>query len=114
MPCFVFAFFRLSFCGTFLAFWFLPSVPPFLLLLLLLLILVLSLTGHYDCGAVRAASARQDLGTLENWLRMIRDVYRLHKEYLDLIYNEEKRHFSLVELNVIEQCLNIYKAGKRL
>ena len=44
------------------------------------------LSGHYDCGAVRAATARQDLGTLENWLRMIRDVYRLHKEYLDLIY----------------------------
>lgn len=43
-------------------------------------------TGHYNCGAVRAATARQDLGTLENWLRMIRDVYRLHKEYLDLIY----------------------------
>jgi carbonic anhydrase len=43
-------------------------------------------TGHYNCGAIRAATSRQDLGTLENWLRMIRDVYRLHKEYLDLIY----------------------------
>lgn len=42
-------------------------------------------TGHYDCGAVRAASMRQDLGTLENWLRQIRDVYRLHKDYLDLL-----------------------------
>lgn len=46
----------------------------------------MGIIGHYDCGAVRAATARQDLGTLENWLRMIRDVYRLHKEYLDLIY----------------------------
>lgn len=42
-------------------------------------------TGHYQCGAVKAATARQDLGTLENWLRLIRDVYRLHKEQLDLI-----------------------------
>jgi carbonic anhydrase len=42
-------------------------------------------TGHYDCGAVRAAASRQDLGLLENWLRLIRDVYRLHKDYLDLI-----------------------------
>ncbi len=42
-------------------------------------------TGHYDCGAVRAATARQDLGTLENWLRLIRDVYRLHNDALSHI-----------------------------
>lgn len=42
-------------------------------------------TGHYACGAVKAATARQDLGTLENWLRLIRDVYRLHKDALDPI-----------------------------
>ena len=65
--------------------------------------------GHYDCGAVRASVRRQDLGELsflilsmqcccvvtsppfdtsgllENWLRLIRDVYRIHKDYLDLI-----------------------------
>jgi hypothetical protein len=35
---------------------------------------------------VRASVKRQDLGLLENWLRQIRDVYRLHKEYLDLIH----------------------------
>ena len=40
-------------------------------------------TGHYDCGAIRASTKRQDLGLLENWLRQIRDVYRLHKESLD-------------------------------
>ncbi len=40
-------------------------------------------TGHYDCGAIEAASSRQDLGTLEHWLRQIRDVYRLHKDTLD-------------------------------
>ena len=42
-------------------------------------------TGHYDCGAVRAATARQDLGTLENWLRLIRDVNRLHNTTLSQI-----------------------------
>eukprot|EP01035_Chromulina_nebulosa_P023204 gene23204-30078_t len=68
-------------------------------------------TGHYDCGAVRAATSRQDLGLLEHWLRQIRDVHRLHKEYLDLIEDEEKKHSSLVELNVVEQCLNLYKTG---
>mmetsp|Transcript_33101 Transcript_33101/g.72925 ORF Transcript_33101/g.72925 Transcript_33101/m.72925 type:complete len:292 (+) Transcript_33101:123-998(+) len=68
-------------------------------------------TGHYDCGAIRAATQRQDLGLLENWLRQIRDVYRLHKDYLDLIDDDEVRHLTLVELNVIEQCLNLYKTG---
>lgn len=40
-------------------------------------------SGHYECGAVRAATQRQDLGLLENWLRQIRDVHRLHQAYLD-------------------------------
>lgn len=34
---------------------------------------------------MRAATKRQDLGLLENWLRLIRDVYRIHKDYIDLI-----------------------------
>uniref|UniRef100_A0A7S3M860 Carbonic anhydrase n=1 Tax=Spumella elongata TaxID=89044 RepID=A0A7S3M860_9STRA len=67
--------------------------------------------GHYDCGAVRAATKRQDLGLLENWLRLIRDVYRLHREYIDLITDDERKHLTLVELNVVEQCLNLYKTG---
>jgi carbonic anhydrase len=68
--------------------------------------------GHYQCGAIRAATSRQDLGTLENWLRLIRDVYRLHKLDLDKIKDDnELLHRKLVQLNVIEQCLNIYKAG---
>lgn len=68
-------------------------------------------TGHYDCGAVRASTARQDLGTLENWLRLIRDVQRLHRDQLDGIKDSEEKHRSLVELNVVEQCLNIFKVG---
>ena len=60
---------------------------------------------------MRAATKRQDLGLLENWLRQIRDVHRLHKDYLDLIHDEEQRHMTLVELNVVEQCLNLYKTG---
>ena len=35
----------------------------------------------------------------------------MHKDYLDLISDEEQCHCSLVELNVIEQCLNLYKTG---
>ncbi len=68
-------------------------------------------TGHYDCGAVRAASSRQDLGTLENWLRLIRDVHRLHKDTIGNILDSDTRHKALVELNVVEQCLNVFKTG---
>lgn len=68
-------------------------------------------TGHYDCGAIRAATSRQDLGTLEHWLRSIRDVYRLHRRDLDSLESDEDKHFALVELNVIEQCLNMFKTG---
>ncbi len=41
----------------------------------------------------------------------IRDVGRLHKAELDAITDPEDKHRRLVELNVIEQCLNIYKTG---
>jgi carbonic anhydrase len=67
--------------------------------------------GHYDCGAVHASMKRQDLGLLENWIRSIRDVYRIHQQAMSLIECPDLRHKRLVELNVIEQCLNVYKTG---
>jgi carbonic anhydrase len=37
--------------------------------------------GHYDCGGVRASRENLDHAPpLENWLRSIRDVYRLHNK----------------------------------
>lgn len=73
--------------------------------------------GHYDCGGVRAAMGKinfdsRDLGSpLEDWLRNIRDVCRLHDAELSTIDDPESRVERLVELNVIEQCLNIFKTG---
>merc|ERR1711935_941830 len=73
--------------------------------------------GHYDCGVVRASLSRshldsRDLGSpLEDWLRNIRDVQRLHAEELTAISDPEQKVRRVVELNVIEQCLNIYKTG---
>ena len=67
--------------------------------------------GHYDCGGVRAATEMKEHGVLDAWLSNIRDVYRLHREELDSILDTEKRHRRLVELNVAEQCLNLYKTG---
>ena len=68
--------------------------------------------GHYECGGVRAAEASNDhAAPLETWLRNIRDVYRLHKTELDAITDANQRHRRLVELNVIEQCLNVFKCA---
>lgn len=65
--------------------------------------------GHYNCGGVRAAMLPKDMGILNPWLRNIRDVYRLHKDELNAIANEDKRYERLVELNVQEQCINVTK-----
>ena len=67
--------------------------------------------GHYYCGGVKAAMESKDLGILNPWLRNIRDVYRLHKQELDLITNEEEKYKRLVELNVQEQCVNVLKTS---
>lgn len=67
--------------------------------------------GHYGCGGVKAALQAQDLGILNPWLRNIRDVYRLHKQELNALTNEEDRYNRLVELNVQEQCVNLIKTA---
>jgi len=73
--------------------------------------------GHYGCGGVIAATTPRDLGMIENWLRNIRDVYRIHNEELKELSDESTegnlsvRHRRLVELNIAEQCMNVYKLG---
>ncbi len=67
--------------------------------------------GHYYCGGVKAAMQHEDFGILNPWLRNIRDVYRLHKDELNAIEDEETKYMRLVELNVEEQCLNVIKTA---
>ncbi len=67
--------------------------------------------GHYFCGGVKAAMQAQDLGILNPWLRNIRDVYRIHREELNSINDEEAKYKRLVELNVQEQCINVIKTA---
>jgi carbonic anhydrase len=67
--------------------------------------------GHYACGGVKAAMQSADLGILNPWLRNIRDVYRLHKNELNAIENEDEKYDRLVELNVQEQCVNLIKTA---
>lgn len=67
--------------------------------------------GHFACGGVKAAMQSADLGILNPWLRNIRDVYRLHKNELNAIEDEDKRYDRLVQLNVKEQCVNLIKTA---
>ncbi|MFN3841577.1 MAG: carbonate dehydratase [Cyclobacteriaceae bacterium] len=67
--------------------------------------------GHYGCGGVKAAMGSQQFGIIDNWLRNIKDVYRIHQAELDGITDEEKRFERLVELNVIEQVFDLTKTS---
>ncbi|MFN4975044.1 MAG: carbonic anhydrase [Bacteroidota bacterium] len=68
--------------------------------------------GHYGCGGVKAAMTNHDFKQVLNmWLRNIKDVYRLHRQELDGISEEEKRFDRLVELNVIEQVHHLAKTS---
>lgn len=64
-------------------------------------------TGHYGCGGVLAAMSNDQFGLIDNWLRHIKDVYRLHADELDAITDMTKRSDRLVELNVIENVHNL-------
>ena len=68
-------------------------------------------TGHYGCGGVNAAMGNNQFGLIDNWLRHIKDVYRLHADELDAIENETERSNRLVELNVIENVNNLCKTS---
>src|SRR5215217_4449374 len=65
--------------------------------------------GHYGCGGVAAALSNKQFGLIDNWLRHIKDVYRLHSHELDRITDNEHKVNRLVELNVVEQAYNLCK-----
>lgn len=67
--------------------------------------------GHYGCGGVNAAMKNESIGLIDNWIRHIKDVYRLHKAELDGIEDEKKRFDRFVELNVKEQVYDLAKTS---
>lgn len=67
--------------------------------------------GHYGCGGVHAAMQEKSYGLIDNWLREIRDVYRIHSDELNSISDDDQKFDRLVELNVLEQCINIIKTS---
>jgi carbonic anhydrase len=67
--------------------------------------------GHYGCGGVAAAMGNKQVGLIDNWLRHIKDVYRLHQDELNSIEDMQKRTDRFVELNVIEQVMDLAKTS---
>jgi carbonic anhydrase len=61
--------------------------------------------GHYDCGGIKAALAKQrtDLTLVNKWLIHIKDIYRLHQDEIEPLQTQSERVNRLVELNIIEQ-----------
>ena len=62
--------------------------------------------GHYGCGGVAASMEDRDHGLIDNWLRHIRDVDRLHAHHLEGL-DAHARLDRLCELNVREQTTNV-------
>lgn len=67
--------------------------------------------GHYGCGGVKAAMTQHSFGIINKWLRNIKDVYRIHKDEIDVFEDEEDRADRLIELNVMEQVYNLAKTS---
>ena len=68
--------------------------------------------GHYGCGGIKAAMTNHDYNYVLNmWLRSIKDVYRLYRDELSAITDEEHRADRLVELNVKEQVIHLAKTS---
>jgi carbonic anhydrase len=67
--------------------------------------------GHYGCGGVKAAMENNSIGIIDNWIRHIKDVYRLHKKELDAIEDKKERFNKFVETNVREQVLDLAKTS---
>ena len=67
--------------------------------------------GHYGCGGVLTAMGNQQVGLIDNWLRHIKDVYRLHQKELNAIEDMDQRGRRFVELNVIEQVFDLGKTS---
>ena len=64
-------------------------------------------TGHYDCGGVKAAMEHKQLGMLDYWVRNVRDVYFAQQNILDAIEDDAERIDRLCELNVVQQAANV-------
>ncbi len=79
--------------------------------------------GHYGCGGIKASLDNQEHGLIDNWLRHIKDIYRIHEARFEKLETKKEKNDLLCELNIIEQVANIchttivqsaWKAGQKL
>ncbi|MCJ0742621.1 carbonic anhydrase [Pedobacter montanisoli] len=63
--------------------------------------------GHYGCGGVAAALSNKEFGLIDNWLRHIKDIYRIHEREMSTIKDPQRRADRMVELNAIEGAANV-------
>jgi carbonic anhydrase len=66
--------------------------------------------GHYGCGGVSAALARDRVGLVDNWLRDVGDTIEQHSDELDEITDNGDRLNRLCELNVQAQVRNVCRS----
>ena len=62
--------------------------------------------GHYGCGGVQAALAEAKLGLIDNWLRHVQDVARVHAAALECL-SGDARLDRLCQLNVLDQARHV-------
>ena len=65
------------------------------------------ITGHYDCGGIKAAMKKQSFELIDGWLRNIKDIYVRYSDHFTEDMSETQRLDYLTELNVIEQAKNV-------
>jgi carbonic anhydrase len=63
--------------------------------------------GHYGCGGVKAAMSNDKHGLIDNWLRTIKDTYRINEKEINALDSDQKKVNHLCQLNVIEQVKSI-------
>ena len=66
--------------------------------------------GHTNCGGIKAAMTKQDLGLINNWLLHIRDIWFKHSHLLGNL-SPEKRADMLTKINVAEQVYNLGRSS---
>ena len=67
--------------------------------------------GHYGCGGVQTAMTNAHVGLIDNWIRHIKDVYRMNYDELHVIQDPKARVNRFVEVNVFEQVCNLAKTS---
>jgi len=62
--------------------------------------------GHYGCGGIKSAVDGVKLGLIDNWLRHVQDVARVHAPELEPLTGDA-RVDRLCELNVVDQARHV-------